>query len=165
MANSTSTFRAIYSFGAGVTHTKSYPIAASEDWSVGSVVAWNSSGALLDPTSDAADVLGISLETVVSGATQGPITDLCAVHPFQYDVVYAVKNAATLSDSPVALDIGSIHDLDLASTVWGLLIDTASTGSTPQFRVVGIDTIRDEWHVVIAPLEVTDVFQWIDAAV
>lgn len=165
MANSTSTFRALYRLGGGLPPTFSYPIASSEDWTVGSVVAWNSSGALLDPTSDAADVLGISTDIVVSGATTGPITDRCGVIPFDYGTVFAVQNAATLTDTPAAADIGAIHVLDLASTVWGLLIDTAGTGSTPQFRCVDIDTIRAEWHVVIAPLETSDVFQWIDAAV
>lgn len=164
MADSTSTWRAVYNFGGGVSPTFSYPIASSEDWQVGSVLAWNSSGALLDPSADNADVLGISRDIVVSGAATGPVTDRCGVIPFNYGTVYAVEEVAA-AGTPLAADIGELRDLDLASTIWGILNTTSGDSATPHFRVVDIDTIRNEWHVVIAPLEVPDVFQWLDAAV
>ncbi len=160
-----STWRAIYNMHGDKLPTFSYPIATSEAWSVGSVVAWNSAGALFENTTDSTDNLGLALETVSAGVNGGPITDLCSVIPFAYGVVYAVKNAANLSDTPVATDIGTIADLDLdATNGWGILVDTGSTSGTPTFRIVDIDTIRNEWHVVIAPLEEIDVFQWLDAA-
>ncbi|MEK0325544.1 MAG: hypothetical protein QQN63_07550 [Nitrosopumilus sp.] len=164
MANSTSTFRALYTLGGNsVVPTFSYGIAASEDWSVGSVVAWNASSVLIDPTDDSSDVLGISLDTVVSGVATGPVTDRCAVHPFMHGIVYAVKNVSVANDTPVVTDIGTFTDLDLDSTVWGIITGTSSTSNTPNFKIVDIDTIRDEWHVVIAVDDQTPelVFQWI----
>lgn len=159
-------FRTLYNInGGGVAWTQSYGIASSEAWDVGAVLALNSDGALAEAADDSSDVWGLSLESVTSGAALGPVTDRCAVHPFQYGVVYACFNVSNLSDAPVATDIGTLADLDLSSSNWGILVDTAGTSNTPQFRVVDIDTIRNEWHVVIAPLELTDVFQTIDAAV
>lgn len=162
MANN---FRALYAINGGVPLTLSYTIASSEAWAVGAVLAMNSAGALAEAADDSSDVWGISLETVTGGAATGPITDLCAVQPFTYGVVYAVKNVNNLADAPVAADIGEIADLDLDTNNWGILVGTSATSNTPNFRVVDIDTIRNEWHVVIAPLELTDVFQFIDAAV
>lgn len=158
-------FRTLYTANGGVAHTLSYGIASSEAWAVGAVLALNSAGALAEAADDSSDVWGISLETVTAGAAGGPETARCAVHPFQYGAVYAVKNVNNLSDTPVATDIGTLADLDLDTSNWGILVDTAGTSNTPQFRIVDIDTIRNEWHVVIAPLELADVFQTTDAAV
>lgn len=159
-----STWRSLYTINGGTPLTLSYTIASSESWSVGSVVAWNSAGALFENTTDSTDNLGLSLETVTSGAGTGPNTTLCAVHPFTYGTVYAVKETLALG-TPAVTDIGTIRDLDIdATNGWG--IHTAgSGGSTPNFRVVDIDTTKNEWHVVIAPQDITDVFQFIDAAV
>ena len=167
MANSTSSFRALYNFGGGssVNRSYSYGIASSEDWTVGSVVAWNSSGVLLDPTTSAADVLGISTDIVVSGAATGPVTDRCGVIPFQYGTVYAVQDPTDTSQVPVAADIGSDTELDLVSTVWGIDFNGDSTSATPQFRIVDIDTTRLEWHVVIETVGIATVYQWHDAPV
>lgn len=161
-----STMRALYNIGGGVPLTLSYPIASSEAWSVGSVVGMNSAGALLEVADDSSDVWGLTLESVTAGAATGPITDLCAVTPFTYGVVYATKETTSLDNTPVAADIGEIRDLDLDGTNgWGIHASSSATSNTPTFRIVDIDTIRNEWHIVIAPLELTDVFQWIDAAV
>ncbi len=164
MANSTSTWRALYTLGGNsVIPTFSYGIAASEDWSVGSVVAWNAASVLIDPTDDSSDVLGLSLDTVVSGAATGPVTDRVAIHPFMHGVVYAVKNVSIAGDTPAVTDIGTFVDLDLVSTEWGILIGTSSTANTPNFKVVDIDSTKLEWHVVIAVDDQTPelVFQWI----
>ena len=166
MANSTSTWRYAYSqSGLASPPTFNYGIASGEDWSVGSVVAWNDAGTLLDPTDDSSDVLGLSLDTVVSGAATGVETALCTVIPFMHDLVYAVKNAGTLTDTPAVTDIGTLAVLDLDTAVWGILVDTATAANTKTFRIVDIDVNRAEWYVVVAPEETTDVFQWIDAEV
>ena len=66
---------------------------------------------------------------------------------------------------PAATDIGTDTELDLVSTVWGIDYNGNSTAATPQFRIVDIDTIRNEWHVVIEPVGIATVYQWLDAPV
>lgn len=158
-------FRAVYTFDGGTPPIRGYGIASSENIDRGDVVAWNSSGVLTEPGGDANDVLGYCLESVSSGSAQGPVTDTALVVPFAYGVVYATTEVAQSSQSPAETDIGTIRDLDLSSSEWGIHATSSGTASTPQFRVVDVDTTRNEWHVVIAPLDVTDVFQWIDASV
>ena len=74
-----------------------------------------------------------------------------------------MKNISVANDTPVVNDIGTFIDLDLDSTVCGIITGTSSTSNTPNFKIVDIDTIRDEWHVVIAVDDQTPelVFQWI----
>lgn len=161
-----SEWRSLYQLGGGVTPTFSYGIVAAEAWSVGSVLEMVGAGTLQEAADDSTDVWGISLENVTAGAADGPVTDRVAVHPFTYGTVYATKETVSLSNTPVAADIGEIRDLDLDSTNgWGIHASSSATSNTPTFRIVDIDTTRNEWHVVIAPLELTDVFQFIDAAV
>lgn len=161
-----STFRAIYTLSGAPIFTKGYGIAASEAWSRGSVVAWNSAGALLEPTADNVDVLGISMEIVTAGAATGPLTSQCLVNPFNYDTVYAVKHVLDVTTAVAATDIGTTNDLDIdATNGWGIKLGTSATAATPNFRVIDIDTTRNEFHVVINPIAVAAVFQWIDAAV
>lgn len=158
-------FRALYNVGGGAIPVKGYGITASEAWDRGDVVAWDSSGTLIEPSDDSSDVLGYALGDVSNGAAQGPETDVALVVPFQWGVVYATTEVAQSSQAPVATDIGTIRDLDLSSGDWGIHATSSATANTPQFRVVDVDTIRNEWHVVIAPAEIADVYQYIDAAV
>lgn len=158
-------FRALYTIGGGAIPVKGYGITASEAFDRGDVVAWDSSGTLVEPSDDSSDVLGYSLEVVASGASQGPDTSVCLVVPFIWGVVYATTEVAQTTQSPATTDIGTIRDLDLSSGDWGIHATSSGTSNTPQFRVVDVDTIRNEWHVVIAPAEIADVFQMIDAAV
>ena len=147
-----STFRAIYSLSGGVPWSLSYTITASEAWSVGSVLTIAAAGTLTEAGDDSTDVAGISNEVVTAGASTGPITTLCSFTPFIYGVVYAVKEAAGLTNTPLVTDIGNDRDLDLDGTNgWGIHVSSGGTTDTPTFLVVDIDTIRDEWHVVIAP--------------
>ncbi len=161
-----STWRSLYAINGGMPLTLSYGITAAEAWSVGSVVEMEAAGTLKEAGDDSSDVWGLSLETVTAGAATGPTTDRCAVQPFQLGVVYGVKETLDLTQVPVVADIGELRDLDLDTTNgWGILASTSGGATTPHFRIVDIDTIRNEWHVIIAPLEVADVFQFVDAAV
>jgi hypothetical protein len=160
-----STFRAIYTLSGAPIFSKGWGIAASEDWSRGSVVAFNSSGVLAEPSADNADVLGIALEKAVSGATTGPLTTVCLVAPFTWDTVFAVKQTADLTVAPAVTDIGNDRDLELDGTNgWGIHASSSATAATPNFRIIDIDTIRNEWHVVPSS-RIGQVFQWIDANV
>ena len=160
-----STFRAIYTLSGNPFFTKGYGITASEAWSVNSVVALNSAGALAEPTADNVDVLGLAQETVTSGAATGPLTTVCLVLPFQWDTVFAVKHVLAPTTAVTTTSIGTNNDLDIDGTNgWGILLGTAATAATPNFRVIDIDTVRNEFHVVISNI-VTGVYQWIDAAV
>jgi len=155
----------LYTMSGAPFYTKGYAITASEDFAKHAVIVHDGAGAVAEAADDSSDVWGLALEKVVSGVSGGPQSDICLVHQFNYDTVYACKNVSDLTDVPVAADIGTIADLDLSDGYWGILVDTSATANTPQFRIVDIDTIRNEWHVIIAPLDVTDVFQPIDAAV
>lgn len=158
-------FRALYTVSGGAIPVKGYGITASEAWDRGDVVAWDSAGTLVEPSDDSSDILGYALEAVASGASLGPDTDVALIVPFIWGVVYATTEVANSANTPVTTDIGTIRDLDLDSGNWGIHATSSATANTPQFRVVDVDTTRNEWHVVIAPAEIADVFQMIDAAV
>lgn len=158
-------FRPLYTISGSSPYTLGYDIAASEAFNKGDVVVLNSAGAVAEGASDAVDVLGVAMEDVVAGLALGPVTDRVIVCPFTYDIVWACNMPSDTDHIPLATDIGTINDLDLVSGDWGILQGTASTGSTPQFRIVDIDAVRLEFHVIIAPVDITDVYQWIDAAV
>lgn len=162
-----STWRSLYQLGGGVSPTLSYGITGTtEDWHVGSVVEMLGTGLLREAADDSSDVWGLSLERIITSTAQGPVAGRCAVHPFTYGTVYAVKETTSLSNIPLATDVGTIRDLDLDGTNgWGIHASASATSNTPTFRVVDIDTTRLEWHVVIAPLELANVFQFLDAAV
>lgn len=162
-----STWRSLYQLGGGNPLTLSYGITGTtEAWSVGSVVEMLGTGLLREAADDSSDVWGLSLETVSASVAGGPVTTRVAVHPFTYSTVYAVKETTSLSNTPLATDVGTIRDLDLDGTNgWGIHATASATSNTPTFRVVDIDTTRNEWHVVIAPLELANVFQFLDAAV
>jgi hypothetical protein len=158
-------FRAIYSVTGGKIPIIGYGIAASEAFDRGDVVALNSSGVVAEAAAANADVYGYSLEGVSGGASLGPRSTVCLVVPFVDGVVYATTEVAEATQAPLVTDIGTIRDLVVSSGAWGIAAATASTAATPQFRVVDVDLIRNEWHVVIAPLDIADVFQRVDAEV
>lgn len=157
-------FRALYSLHGGAFPIRGYGITASEAFDRGDVVALDSSGTIIEPSADNADVLGYALEAVAAGAAQGPDTDTVLVVPFVSTIVYATTEVAG-GGSPAVTDIGNDRDLDLNSGAWGIHATAGGTASTPQFRVVDIDTVRGEWHVVPNVAGVADVFQWYDGAV
>lgn len=156
-----STFRAIYSLDGGAIPVHGYGIASGENFDPGDVVAWDSSGVLTEPAGDANDVLGYSLETVSSGSAQAVASDTAMVVPFIKDTVYAVSEPAQSSPSPAESDIGGQRDLDLSGGDWGIHTSSTGTASTPQFKIIDVDTVRNEWHVVVDPDSVT-AFQWYD---
>lgn len=158
-------FRAIYTIGGGAIPIKGYGITASEAFDRGDCVAWDASGTLVELSADNADVLGYALEAVSAGAALGPDTNTCLVVPFMHGVVYATTEVAEATQAPLVTDIGTNRDLDVSSGAWGIHATASGTGSTPNFRVVDVDTIRNEWHVVINPVVVAGVFQYIDGAV
>lgn len=158
-------FRPLYTLSGAPPLCLGYGIAASEAWDRGDVLALNSAGALAEAASAAVDVYGVAAEGVTSGAALGPLTTVALVFPFTSDVVWAVNEAAEATQAPVTTDIGTIRDLVLSSGDWGIAASASGTSATPQFRVIDIDTVRNEWHVIVAPLELADVFQWHDAAV
>ena len=158
-------FRALYSFHGGKIPVKGYTIAASEAFDRGDVVALNSDGKIAEAAAANADVVGYSLEGVTGGASLGPNTATVLVVPFIDGIVYATTEVAEASQAPAVTDIGTIRDLVVSSGAWGIAASASATAATPQFRVIDVDTIRNEWHVVIAPLEISDVFQMVDAAV
>lgn len=158
-------FRAIYTMTGGHIPVKGYAIASGESFDRGDCVAMDGAGAVAELSADNADVFGYALEAVSSGAALGPDTDTVLVVPFVWGVVYATTEVAQSTQAPVVGDIGAIRDLDVSSGEWGIHATSSATGATPQFRIIDVDLIRNEWHVVIAPAEVADVFQAIDAAV
>ena len=158
-------FRAIYSVTGGKIPINGYGIAASEAFDRGDVVALNSDGVIAEAGAANADVYGYALEGVTGGASLGPKTTVVLVCPFVDGVVYATTEVAEASQAPLTTDIGTIRDLVVSSGAWGIAASASATAATPQFRVIDVDTIRNEWHVVIAPLEISDVFQMVDAAV
>jgi len=160
------TFRPLYTISGAPVFTKGYGITAAEAFQRGDVVALDASGTLVEPATDAVDVLGIALEDVAAGVSLGPQSDICLVAPFTADLVCAVKEVANLANTPLTTDIGNGRDLDVDGTNgWGIHATASATALTPQVRVIDIDTIRNEWHVVIDPITVAAVYQWISAAV
>lgn len=158
-------FRALYTLSGGAVPVKGYTITASEAWDRGDCVAWDSAGTLVELAGDNADVLGYALEAVTGGASLGPRTTIALVVPFMHGVVYATTEVAEATQAPLVTDIGTNRDLDVSSGNWGIHATASATGATPNFRVVDVDLIRNEWHVVIAPDVVSAVFQWVDGAV
>lgn len=166
MAATDSYWRPLYTLSGAPFLTKEYTPDSAANIKKYEPVAWASDGEIVVLTADNADVLGLALEAVTSGASGGPNSTKVLVHPFNYDTVYAVKETADLTAVPLLTDLGNSRDLDVdATNGWGIHASAAATAATPNFRVIDIDTVRNEWHVVISPLDVADVFQWIDAIV
>lgn len=162
----TSYWRPLYTLSGAPFLTKEYTPDSALTCARWEPVAWASDGEIAVLSADNQDVLGLALEACTSGATGGPNSGKILVHPFNYDTVYAVKETADLTGAPVTTDIGNSRDLELdATNGWGIHASSAATAATPNFRVIDIDTVRGEWHVVISPLDVADVFQWVDAIV
>lgn len=162
----TSYWRPLYTLSGAPFLTKEYVPDAALTCARWEPVAWHADGDVVVLSADNQDVLGLALEACTSGATGGPKSNRILVHPFNYDTVYAVKETADLTAAPVQSDIGNSRDLELdATNGWGIHASAAATAATPNFRVIDIDTVRNEWHVVISPLDIADVFQWVDAIV
>lgn len=158
---------------------RNYGIAASEDWDEFDVLAWNSARALLEPTSAASDVLGAALGRVgksTAGQSDAdelrpynvallagrhePVAIFCGTTVFETDDINSLGTAA-------GADVGEIADLELSGSGgnWGINNGTSATGSTPNFRIIDIEDTRGTYLVIPAPLELSDVYQFFDAAV
>jgi len=161
-------FFCAYTISGATPHISSRTMAA-QTWVQGAVLWALAAGTVDEADDDTSDVLGSSMEDVASGVSGGPNSATCMVAVMNADTVWRTVDAADLT-APTVAEIGALADLDLAAgsgatAKWGILQGTAGTGSTPNFRIIDVDTVRLEYIVIPAPLEVADVFQMFDAAI
>lgn len=145
-----STWRPLYTLSGSAIRSYGFAIKSGAAFTPGEIVDLEDGEVDEAPASNV-PVLGISLDTVVAGASTGPQTTRAIVHPFNLDTVYAVKDADGTATVAVA-HVGDKFELDLVSGNWGVAdAGTSGTAATPQFECVDIDTVRNEWHVVMRP--------------
>lgn len=143
-------WRPLYTLSGASIRTMGFAIKAATAFVPGDIVALED-GTVKIASAANTEVLGIAMDTVVAGAATGVQTNRAIVHPFNYDTVYAVKDADGTHTAAVA-HIGDAFELEVSSGTWGVAdAGTAGTAATPQFECVDIDTVRNEWHVVIRP--------------
>lgn len=156
--------RPLYTLSGKAFTTKAYPPTAAAI--VKGAVVELSDGDISVPSGANAKVFGIALGTAsAAGVVSGVDAVNMLVAIFDLDTVYAVTNTDDPTvTTPLAAHVGDGVDLHRASaSSWGIDVGTAATASTPQFRIVDIDTVRGEWHVVVDPITVASRFQWITA--
>lgn len=156
---------------------RNYAIAASEEWDVGDVIVLNGDGALAEATAAANDVLGAAI--TATGNTTAGQSDADELRPYLSALLTGKHEPVAIFDANTIFetddynstgtaaygDIGEIADLELVTADWGINNGTSATSSTPQFRVLDIERTRGTYLVIAAPLELSDVFQFFDAAV
>ena len=166
-----------FQMGGGSLPSRSYAIAASEEWDVYDIVALNGARALLEPTDDSSDIIGAALGNVGNSTTgQSDANDLRPyiaalttgkhepVAVMTYSTVFETDNPSGTAGSAAAANVGTVNDLDLVAGVWGILLGTSATANTPNFSVLDIEETRGTFLVIPSPLDLVDVFQFFDAA-
>ena len=166
-----------FQMGGGSLPSRSYAIAASEEWDVYDIVALNGARALIEPTDDSSDILGAALGNV--GNTTTGQSDADDLRPYlavlttgkhepvavmTYNSVFETDNVASTLGGAAAANVLTVNDLDLSSGAWGILLGTAATANTPNFTVIDIEETRGTFLVVPEPTSPADVFQFFDAA-
>ena len=157
--------------------TRSYAIAASEEWDMWDVLALNGDAALLEAASAAADVLG-SAPTKVGNTTTGQADaeDLRSYLAAQTTgkhtaVVFFTRQTFFETDdynaagTAVVGDVGGRADLELVSGDWGINQGTSGTTDTPNFAIMDIIRVRSTFLVIPDPVAEVVVHQFFDASV
>lgn len=132
--------------------TDGYGIASGEDFERGDLVRLDGSDNVVELTAITQTVKGVAMEPVVAGLALGPVTDRVVLAHASYtnlEPTYnIVKNVFAVPDvngtTPLTTHIGDEVVLDLTAGDW--TIDVSNTSNT-DVEIVGIDTVRDEFHV------------------
>lgn len=128
-----------------------YGIASGEDFERGDVVRLDGSGDVTELTAITQTVKGVAMEPVVGGLALGPVTDRVVIAHASYthpETSVVIKNVFAVLDvsgtTPLTAHIGTEVALDLTAGDW--TIDVSDT-SNIDVEIVGIDEVRDEFHV------------------